>query len=115
MVSMLEAQPAYDSSDPLQVAQAVQRSILREITFNMLGMRLTQSELAEELGRTQQWVNRRMTGEVAWTAAELVMVADILNVSVSDLVPRLVERPKGPGGGDGGSSVRHQGLEPRTR
>ena len=39
--------------------------------------------LARQLGKTPAWVQRRMVGEVDWSASELIQVARALNVQVS--------------------------------
>ena len=63
--------------------------------------KLQQRELAAALGITQSTLSRRLRGESAWFAGDLVAVADALDVSVGWLF-----------GEDG--SVRPKGFEPLT-
>lgn len=46
----------------------------------------TQSVLAEKLGRSQQFVSRRISGRVPFTIEDLHDIAAVLGVSVLDLL-----------------------------
>lgn len=74
----------------------------------------TQEQLAKVLGISQPQVGKRLRGEIPFQLDELDALADYYGIEVEDLIggTRLGPRPGGP---DGGQSVRHQGLEPRTR
>lgn len=48
--------------------------------------RLTQGDLAEALGVSQTQVSARLRGEVRWSVADLVAVADWLDVHPSQLL-----------------------------
>jgi hypothetical protein len=50
---------------------------------------ISQGKLAEMLGWKQQGVSRRMTGKTAWKVSELIDVATVLNVPLSDLIDEL--------------------------
>lgn len=75
--------------------------------------KVTQTALAGVLGIGQPGVARKLRGERPFTIDELLAVAAYLNLPITELVPNAENpRPEGP---DGGETVRHQGLEPRTR
>lgn len=48
----------------------------------MARARVTEVAMGEMLGRNQQWVNRRTSGRVAFSGAELSLIADYLGVDV---------------------------------
>ena len=54
----------------------------------MAAQRRTQSELAEALKITLPMVGRRMRGEADFTAPQLAAAADLLGVTVDDLLGR---------------------------
>jgi transcriptional regulator with XRE-family HTH domain len=47
---------------------------------------LTQSTLARKIGRSQQYVSRRLCGAVAFSPDELALVADAIGVPVAVLM-----------------------------
>ena len=49
----------------------------------------TQKNLARHLGKSQQWVSRRLTGEVVFNVDELGQVADWLGVPVTQFLPEV--------------------------
>lgn len=49
----------------------------------MARQRISQQELARQLGVAQQTISRRHTGEVPWDVSELLAVAALLKVPVS--------------------------------
>lgn len=49
----------------------------------MREQRLTQDDLADELGISQQAVSRRLSGDVEFTAGELEKIASFLDVPVA--------------------------------
>jgi transcriptional regulator with XRE-family HTH domain len=50
--------------------------------------RITQTQLARELGLDQAAVNRRLRGRTPWKVSDVVIAARALGVSVEDLMPR---------------------------
>lgn len=58
-----------------------------EVRAEMARQRISQSALAEQLGRTQQYVSRRIVGEVPFDVADLEKIAEFFGVPVSRLVP----------------------------
>ena len=73
---------------------------------------LTQSELAERLGVTTATVQRSESGQTKPRRTTFMAWSMATGVDLHWL--ETGEAPS-PGGGDGASTVRHQGLEPRTR
>lgn len=49
---------------------------------------LSGRQLAFQLGKSQPWMSRRLTGEVALDVAELDIIATVLGVSPRDLFPK---------------------------
>lgn len=47
---------------------------------------LSQTALANRLGRAQTWLSRRLTGEVSWTVADLEDIADVLRTPLDVLI-----------------------------
>lgn len=76
---------------------------------------LSRTDLAEMTGINRSTISRRLSGGV-WQLDELETIADALHIRWNWLVTGEGNaenpHPEGPGGGD---SVRHRGLEPRTR
>lgn len=75
---------------------------------------VTQMQLVEVLRVSQTGVSKRLRGKIAFDANEIGILAAFFDVDPAELLGA----PKNPRPGpDGGSreSVRHQGLEPRTR
>lgn len=91
----------------------------REITLRIkerLGRGdLTRTNLADMTGISRPTLSRRLSGGV-WQLDELELVAQALHINWNWLVTGEgnAENPH-PEGPDGGTTVRHQGLEPRTR
>lgn len=46
----------------------------------------SRASFARELGKPYQWVQRRLWSEVAWSAGELLDVAEVLDVPVERLL-----------------------------
>lgn len=63
-------------------AQAVPGNVRAE----MARRRVTQAQLAEALGKTQQAVSARLNGRVAFDVNELHTVAEVLDIDVTDLL-----------------------------
>lgn len=54
------------------------------------------AELGRQMGVSQAWVSRRMTGEVSFSLAELRKVADILKTPIDQILGRSDEFWKEP-------------------
>ena len=72
--------------------------VLGNVRAEIARRRLSQSDIAREMGQNQQWLSRRLIGYVPLSVPELMTLAGIIGVDIADLLP-----------------VRRQGLEPRTR
>jgi hypothetical protein len=94
----------------------------------------TPTAVARSLGRSHQWIQAKIAGRNKWTLDDLELVAAELEVAPSALVGAplalqvvesalaAVDKVVGPAleaidyaYGDALQTVRHQGLEPRTR
>ena len=73
-----------------------------------------QIQLAAVLGLTQQAVSMKVNGLRPFSLDDLEVIAPLFGMSAAELVQGEAGRPR-PGDPDGGVTVRHQGLEPRTR
>lgn len=69
----------------------------------MWDRRLSQREVAAQLGLTQTGLSKKLRGQRQWSIDELLSLASILGLSVPELLEGI------------DPVVRHQGLEPRTR
>ena len=99
------------------------------ITVNqyLFDQRITKTRLAQALGVAQTNASKKVRGNVTWSAQDLLVTANLLGVTVQDLLPTsdgrggwvpAVFRPgygKGPDrGGSGPLSVAGAGFEPTT-
>jgi len=75
---------------------------------------VTQDQLAHVLGVAQPAVSKRLRGVTPFSLDELEKLADFFGLDGPEELLGGRSNPR-PGGPDGGSGVRHQGLEPRTR
>jgi transcriptional regulator with XRE-family HTH domain len=55
-------------------------SVAAEIRSHMGRRNVRQRHLADALGRNQQWLSRRLTGEVAFDIDDLEAIGNVLNV-----------------------------------
>lgn len=60
--------------------------IAAEVRAELARQAITQQELGERLGYTQWWVSRRVTGLTPFTAAEIIRVAEVLGVPVTNFL-----------------------------
>ena len=60
--------------------------VLNEIRAEMARQRVSQRELAGKIGRAQEWVSRRLTGNVSLTLEELVQITDALGIPAARLL-----------------------------
>ena len=62
-------------------------AVATNIRIELARQNLNQTALARKLGRHQQWVQRRLSGETKITVQDITSIADALDVSVVDLLP----------------------------
>ncbi|HEX6968856.1 MAG TPA: helix-turn-helix transcriptional regulator [Micromonosporaceae bacterium] len=65
-------------------------AIAREVRAELARRRMTQHQVGELLGLSQQSVSRRLSGEVPWRADELLYLAEALDVPVTCFYPEKV-------------------------
>jgi transcriptional regulator with XRE-family HTH domain len=61
-------------------------SVANEVRAAMSRRRMSQMQLAEALGRSQAFVSRRLTGEIAFDINELATIAEALDVPITALL-----------------------------
>lgn len=63
----------------------------KEIAALLDERRMSQRELARQLGVSQPWVQGRIAGETAITVADLERIAAALDVPLADLLPPVTD------------------------
>lgn len=81
----------------------VRRGQLREGTAEEIRVllarrRISAAELARRAGMKQSTLARRMTGEIAFDLDDLEAIADVLGVTILDLLPSAMVRPNNRSG-----------------
>ena len=66
--------------------QTLTEMVAAEVRAEMGRAQVTQTKLAQELGRSDMYVSRRLTGQVAFDMAELERIAEVLQVPVNRLL-----------------------------
>ncbi|MHA2788302.1 helix-turn-helix domain-containing protein [Corynebacterium sp. S7] len=74
-----------------QQTMTLNEAIGAKVDQIMFRRRITRKALGEALGITGAGVSRKLYGQTAWTTEDLYVVADVLGVEVTDLLPRRVE------------------------
>lgn len=75
-----------DDIRPRRDVDPVRKQIGQNVQAELVRLGLDQYKLAEMLGISQPQVSRRVTGQIGFEAAELVRIAEALNVPVARLV-----------------------------
>lgn len=75
---------------------------------------IAQAELAPHLGIDQSSMSKKLYGKRTWTLDELLTVARVLDVPITDLLPDDEYAPVPAGRGRMSGVVRLEGLEPPT-
>jgi transcriptional regulator with XRE-family HTH domain len=73
------------------MAQTYNETVVAEVRAEMGRRRLSQEDLAAELGWTQEKVSRRLTGTVTFSTNEVEQVATALGIPLSQLVTPSVQ------------------------
>ncbi|WP_157886411.1 hypothetical protein [Schaalia radingae] len=98
-------------SDNLTTADIAAGNIRAEV----MRVGLNASQFAKLIGKPQRWTARRWWGEVEWSLSELDTVAQVLNVSVADLVQEQgIKQNPDRWIAPSGAAARSKGLEPPT-
>jgi predicted XRE-type DNA-binding protein len=74
-----------------ELAQDIAAQVRAEISRQMKPQR----ELMDLLGLSQAQISERVRGEVEWRISELVQVAQLLGVPITDFVPASATDPAG--------------------
>jgi len=69
-----------------QRAAGLDLTVAANIRAELARRRFRQAQLAQRLGRSSNWLSRRLTGQVAFTLAEVDAIAGFLGMSVSELM-----------------------------
>jgi transcriptional regulator with XRE-family HTH domain len=92
------------------MASDIAVTVGRAIRAELARRDLSQSSLAANLGHTQPWVSRRITGDRDWTVTELQRVADYIGVPLSTFLrteePRMTEQILSHGGDGSNGGVK---------
>lgn len=71
------------------------QAVAAEVRASLARANLTGSKAASHLGWKQQYISRRLSGTVPFDVSELLALADLLNVQVTDFFrPSLSEAQK---------------------
>jgi len=70
-----------EQSVDIQIGERVHQMLFRK--------RLSQTKVAPKMGISQSVLSRKLRGEIIWTAEDVLAAAQILDVPVTALLPRL--------------------------
>jgi transcriptional regulator with XRE-family HTH domain len=70
------------------VVTPLRERVAEEVRVLLARRRISASKLARELGVSQTYVWRRLSGETAFDLDDLERISAVLSVSVSDLMPK---------------------------
>ena len=93
-----------------QVAEAhrAEEQVSENVVTLLHRSRMKQHQLAAAVGMSPQTMSRRLSGSQPWSFWEVQAIASFFEVTLEQLAGELPSLSQW-------SSVRHQGLEPRTR
>lgn len=91
-------------------------AVARRLRGELAEREISHSEAGRRIGVNPSGMSRRMKARHPWDMRELELVEETCGVDLDYVLTgrRNAEGPR-PEGPDGGQTVRHQGLEPRTR
>lgn len=69
-------------------------AIAEEVRVMIARRRISQKQLAHQVGLTEMALSRRLSGAVSISAGELMRLADVLDCRVADLLPHLDSNQK---------------------
>lgn len=73
------------SADTIDAGQPARASVAGEVRAEMARKRMTGRELSRLTGKSQPYWSRRLTGDVAFDVDDLVTVAALLDVPVTNM------------------------------
>lgn len=87
-----------DMTTPIAGRQ-LREQVAEEVRAWMARRRISGVKLAERIGRAQPYVARRLNGDVSFDLDDLVQIAEVLEVSIGQLLPPdvLQRRPRETG------------------
>ena len=62
--------------------------VAEELRVLLARRRMSASELGRRIGVTQPYISRRLTGEIAFDLDDLQRIADAMEVTIADLLPK---------------------------
>jgi transcriptional regulator with XRE-family HTH domain len=62
--------------------------VAEEVRVALARRQMSGVKLAQQIGKSQVYVSRRLRGEVAFDVMDLALVAEALGISVTDLLPK---------------------------
>lgn len=74
------------SDDTLGEPLLPHQAVAAEVRAEMARKKVSQQEVARQLGVAQQTISRRITGDIPFDVAELAKIAQILGVPLSHFV-----------------------------
>jgi len=69
------------------IAEQYRMTVAEEVRVHLARRRMSGVKLAQLINRSQVYVSRRLRGEVPFDIDDLALIAVVLGVSVSDLLP----------------------------
>ncbi|MDG4762408.1 helix-turn-helix domain-containing protein [Micromonospora sp. WMMD710] len=81
------------SDNAAGTATPMRELVAEEIRVLLARQRISASKLARTLGMTQSYLARRMSGDTAFDVDDLARIANVLGVTVVDLLPSAKVRP----------------------
>src|SRR5687767_6944026 len=63
-------------------------AVAKEVRVMLVRREMKQTELAAKMGVSEMWLSRRLRGSQPLDLNDLQLIADCLNVEVTDLLPR---------------------------
>lgn len=84
------------SDEPTPERGRLREHVAEEIRVLLARRKMSATQLARLTGLKQSSLSRRMTGETAFDMDDLEVIADVLGVSVTDLMPQRVAAARDP-------------------
>lgn len=82
-----KCQASQEIPDKVSAMQTTAETITTNVRVELARRNLTQTQLADLIGRPKAWVSRRMTGDTNFAVEDLASIATALNVPVASLLP----------------------------